>query len=73
MQYINYVFFLFLQDLKDTLAQELDFVNEGRNSEKCQSDLKHLEYVYVPTVHWNKTSTVSGGYISDFFRICVSI
>ena len=45
--------------MKGTLAQELDFVNEGRNSEKCQSDLKHLDYLYVPKVHWDKTSTVS--------------
>lgn len=46
-----------LQDLKGTLAQELDFVNEGTNSETCQEDLKHLGYVYVPKVHWDKTST----------------
>ncbi|KAL5021335.1 hypothetical protein ScPMuIL_000490 [Solemya velum] len=46
-----------LQDLKKTLAQELDFVNEGKNAERCQRDLKHLAYIYVPTVHWDKTST----------------
>ncbi|KAL4234953.1 putative aarF domain-containing protein kinase 5 [Mactra antiquata] len=46
-----------LQDMKGTLAQELDFINEGKNSERCQSDLKHLEYVYVPKVYWDKTST----------------
>ncbi|XP_052819370.1 uncharacterized aarF domain-containing protein kinase 5-like isoform X3 [Mya arenaria] len=46
-----------LQDMKGTLAQELDFVNEGKNSERCQSDLKHLDFVYVPKVHWDKTST----------------
>ncbi|XP_053401356.1 uncharacterized aarF domain-containing protein kinase 5-like isoform X3 [Mercenaria mercenaria] len=46
-----------LQDMKDTLAQELDFVNEGSNSERCQDDLKHLGYVYVPKVHWDRTST----------------
>lgn len=52
------MYFSFLQDLKDTLVQELDFVNEGKNSERCQSDLSHLKYVYVPKVHWDKTSTV---------------
>lgn len=52
------MYFSFLQDLKDTLVQELDFVNEGKNSERCQSDLSHLQYVYVPKVHWEKTSTV---------------
>ncbi|XP_061197796.1 uncharacterized aarF domain-containing protein kinase 5-like isoform X2 [Saccostrea echinata] len=61
-----------LQDLKDTLEQELDFVNEGKNSERCQSDLGHLKYVYVPKVHWDKTSTrvltaefIDGHKISD--------
>jgi hypothetical protein len=28
--------------MKETLAQELDFINEGENSERCQKDLKHL-------------------------------
>ncbi|KAH3770489.1 hypothetical protein DPMN_171776 [Dreissena polymorpha] len=46
-----------LQDMKGTLAQELDFINEGKNSERCQADLRHLDYVYVPKVHWDKTST----------------
>ncbi|XP_060564472.1 uncharacterized aarF domain-containing protein kinase 5-like isoform X2 [Ruditapes philippinarum] len=46
-----------LQDMKGTLGQELDFVNEGSNSERCQEDLKHLGYVYVPKVYWDKTST----------------
>lgn len=55
---ILYMYFSFLQDLKDTLAQELDFVNEGKNSERCQRDLSHLKYVYVPKVHWDMTSTV---------------
>ena len=45
--------------MKGTLAQELDFINEGKNSERCQNDLKHLGYVYVPKVLWNLTSTVS--------------
>lgn len=53
----KFAFAWVLQDLKDTLVQELDFVNEGKNSERCQSDLSHLQYVYVPKVHWEKTST----------------
>lgn len=53
----KFAFAWVLQDLKDTLVQELDFVNEGKNSERCQSDLSHLQYVYVPKVHWDKTST----------------
>ncbi|XP_006830843.1 PREDICTED: uncharacterized aarF domain-containing protein kinase 5 [Chrysochloris asiatica] len=45
-----------LQDLKGTLAQELDFENEGRNAERCARDLQHFHYVVVPRVHWDKTS-----------------
>nr|XP_032816131.1 uncharacterized aarF domain-containing protein kinase 5 isoform X3 [Petromyzon marinus] len=45
-----------LKDLKSTLAQELDFENEGRNSERCARELAHLEYVTVPKVYWNFTS-----------------
>ncbi|XP_047410364.1 uncharacterized aarF domain-containing protein kinase 5 isoform X4 [Sciurus carolinensis] len=45
-----------LQDLKGTLAQELDFENEGRNAERCAQELKHFRYVTVPRVHWDKCS-----------------
>ncbi|XP_050396054.1 uncharacterized aarF domain-containing protein kinase 5 isoform X1 [Patella vulgata] len=45
-----------LKDLKNTLAEELDFENEGKNGEMCGRDLKHLSYIYVPKVHWNKTT-----------------
>lgn len=65
-----------LQDMKGTLAQELDFVNEGKNSERCQKDLKHLGYVYVPKVHWDLTSTriltaeyIDGCKVSDIHGI----
>ncbi|CAC5395545.1 ADCK [Mytilus coruscus] len=45
-----------LQDMKITLAEELDFIHEGKNAERCQNDLKHLKYIYVPKVDWKKTS-----------------
>ncbi|XP_003802366.1 uncharacterized aarF domain-containing protein kinase 5 isoform X1 [Otolemur garnettii] len=45
-----------LQDLKDTLAQELDFKNEGHNSERCAQELGHFHYLVVPRVHWDKSS-----------------
>ncbi|XP_037658573.1 uncharacterized aarF domain-containing protein kinase 5 isoform X2 [Choloepus didactylus] len=47
-----------LQDLKGTLAQELDFENEGRNAERCARELTHFRYVVVPRVHWDKSSKV---------------
>ncbi|MED6265747.1 putative aarF domain-containing protein kinase 5 [Characodon lateralis] len=45
-----------LKDLKGTLAQELDFENEARNSERCAEELKHFHFVVVPKVFWEQTS-----------------
>ncbi|XP_039109976.1 uncharacterized aarF domain-containing protein kinase 5 isoform X2 [Hyaena hyaena] len=45
-----------LQDLKGTLAQELDFENEARNAERCARELQHFHYVVVPRVHWDTSS-----------------
>ncbi|XP_034372025.1 putative aarF domain-containing protein kinase 5 isoform X1 [Arvicanthis niloticus] len=45
-----------LQDLKGTLAQELDFENEGRNAERCAQELKHFHYVVIPRVYWDRSS-----------------
>ena len=50
---------------------ELDFENEGKNSERCQKDLKHLPYIYVPKVHWDKTSKVSN--TGAFTHACLEI
>ena len=47
-----------LEEIVDTLKQELDFVNEGRNAERCANDLKKFNYVYVPKIYWDYTSTV---------------
>jgi hypothetical protein len=54
--------------MKSTLAQELDFENEGRNGERCYRELKPLGYIHVPAIHWDKTSKVShpsGGLVSN--------
>ena len=45
-----------LDELKDTMSRELDFVEEGNNSEKCKKDLAHLKFIYVPDVLWSCTS-----------------
>ncbi|XP_071959202.1 uncharacterized aarF domain-containing protein kinase 5-like [Antedon mediterranea] len=45
-----------LKDMKSTLAEELDFENEGLNSEKCAYDLRELPYVYVPKIFWKLSS-----------------
>uniref|UniRef100_A0A0P4WLB2 ABC1 atypical kinase-like domain-containing protein n=1 Tax=Scylla olivacea TaxID=85551 RepID=A0A0P4WLB2_SCYOL len=45
-----------MKDLKGTLQQELDFLHEGENGERCAKDLSGLPYVYVPRVHWDLCS-----------------
>lgn len=55
----NYKFGWIIEDLRENLLQELDFVHEGKNLERCGRDLKHIEYVYVPEIHWDLTTTVS--------------
>lgn len=54
----NYDFDWILQELKVNLEQELNFIKEGQNAERCARDLKHLKYVYVPKIHWDLCSNV---------------
>ncbi|XP_059827618.1 uncharacterized aarF domain-containing protein kinase 5 isoform X2 [Hypanus sabinus] len=52
----KFAFSWVLQDLKGTLAQELDFENEGRNAERCARDLSHFKFIIIPKVYWEHTS-----------------
>ncbi|XP_064085063.1 uncharacterized aarF domain-containing protein kinase 5-like [Macrobrachium nipponense] len=45
-----------MKDLKGTLEQELDFLNEGRNGERCADELSKFKFVYVPKIHWDLSS-----------------
>lgn len=40
------------------LRQELDFVHEGKNAERCAKDLEKFDFIHVPDVHWDLTNTV---------------
>lgn len=53
----NYNFGWIIRDIRKNLEKELDFVNEGKNSEKCAKDLAKFSYVYVPRVRWDLTNT----------------
>ncbi|KAJ8966574.1 hypothetical protein NQ314_003469 [Rhamnusium bicolor] len=53
----NFNFAWILDNLASSLRQELDFVNEGLNSERCARDLQHLKYIYVPKVFWDYSSS----------------
>ena len=44
--------------MQETLKEELDFIHEGHNGERCAEELKHLPYVYVPEIHWDLTTKV---------------
>ncbi|XP_056631609.1 uncharacterized aarF domain-containing protein kinase 5 [Diorhabda sublineata] len=46
-----------IDDMEETLKQELDFINEGLNAERCARDLRHLSYIHVPKVFWDYTSS----------------
>lgn len=48
-----------LADLSSNLREELDFLNEGANAERCAEDLKKHKYVHIPKVYWDYSSSVS--------------
>uniref|UniRef100_A0AAG5D8F7 ABC1 atypical kinase-like domain-containing protein n=1 Tax=Anopheles atroparvus TaxID=41427 RepID=A0AAG5D8F7_ANOAO len=52
----NYNFGWIIDDLQGTLREELDFVHEGKNAERCAKDLEKCECIYVPKVLWNLTN-----------------
>ncbi|XP_052894359.1 uncharacterized aarF domain-containing protein kinase 5 isoform X1 [Anopheles moucheti] len=52
----NYNFGWIIDDLQGTLREELDFIHEGKNAERCSKDLERFDFVYVPKVLWNLTN-----------------
>ncbi|MCL4113687.1 UNVERIFIED_CONTAM: hypothetical protein GTU68_037671 [Idotea baltica] len=46
-----------LNDLRGTLEQELDFVNEGKNGELCAAQLRKFKFIHVPKIFWDLTTT----------------
>lgn len=54
----SYNFGWILRDVKKNLVQELNFINEGKNVERCAKDLKTLKFVHIPKVYWTHTKTV---------------
>nr|XP_017034338.1 uncharacterized aarF domain-containing protein kinase 5 [Drosophila kikkawai] len=72
----DYNFGWILNDLRKNLVQELNFVQEGHNAERCARDMKKFSYVHVPKVHWSHTKTrvltlewIDGCKISDLKTI----
>lgn len=59
-----------------TIREELDYTREGRNTERLKQILSDLEYVRVPTVYWDYTTTkvltlerINGIKITDIHRL----
>ncbi|KAI9576732.1 uncharacterized aarF domain-containing protein kinase 5 [Glossina fuscipes] len=52
----DYNFGWILRDVRNNLVQELNFVNEAKNAERCAKDLRILNFVYVPKVYWTHTT-----------------
>lgn len=69
--------FLFLYFFFSHGLQELDFLVEAKNSEKCLENFRKLsphiaEYVYAPKVHWNLSTSklltmefMDGAHVND--------
>ncbi|XP_055920396.1 uncharacterized aarF domain-containing protein kinase 5 [Eupeodes corollae] len=51
----DYNFGWIVRDAKKNLIQELNFIEEGKNSEKCAKDLQKFNFVHIPKVYWNHT------------------
>lgn len=53
----NYNFGWIIRDLRRSVELELDFVHEAENGERCASDLKSFDYVYIPKVYRELSGT----------------
>ncbi|EDW29456.1 GL22769 [Drosophila persimilis] len=53
----DYNFGWILRDVRKNLVQEMNFVQEGRNAERCAFDMKKFNFVHVPKVYWPYTKT----------------
>ncbi|KAL5076736.1 hypothetical protein RYX36_015720 [Vicia faba] len=66
-----------IDEIKESLPQELDFLTEAKNSERCLENFRKLSphianYVYAPKVYWNLSSSklltmeyIDGAYVND--------
>lgn len=50
------------------MEKELDFLNEASNAERCFKELKHLNYIYVPKIYYDKSTKVFISFIQSFFK-----
>lgn len=67
----NFKFAWIVEDLRDNMLQELDFIHEGQNLERCANDLKKLDYVYIPKINWNLSGLVTIIQLSKVDKVIV--
>ena len=44
------------EETKKNLPKELDFLHEGRNSEKMAELLKDVPFLKIPRIHWDMST-----------------
>ncbi|MEA2064980.1 MAG: AarF/ABC1/UbiB kinase family protein [Patescibacteria group bacterium] len=48
---------LMIREFKNAIRKELDFTNEAHNFEKFRINFKEIDYVRVPKIYWDITTT----------------
>uniref|UniRef100_A0A6G1SCL8 Putative aarF domain-containing protein kinase 1 n=1 Tax=Aceria tosichella TaxID=561515 RepID=A0A6G1SCL8_9ACAR len=68
----NFSFLWLAESTKKNIPQELDFRHEGRNADKTRRLLEHFDWLKIPKIHWEFSSSrillmdfVTGGMIND--------
>ncbi|MCA1592936.1 MAG: AarF/ABC1/UbiB kinase family protein [Acidobacteria bacterium] len=46
-----------LREFRETVAEEIDYVREGRNAERFRQNFRDWKPVYVPRIYWTHTTT----------------
>ncbi len=50
-----YDFHRFVNEFRDTILDELDFLKEGKNIERIGFNLRHFRHIFVPKVYWESS------------------
>ncbi|MDI6603548.1 MAG: 2-polyprenylphenol 6-hydroxylase [Thermoanaerobacteraceae bacterium] len=45
-----------VNELSDSLLNELDYTQEGNNADRFKENFKNVDYVYVPKIYWGYTT-----------------
>ncbi|XP_077395474.1 aarF domain-containing protein kinase 1 isoform X3 [Festucalex cinctus] len=68
----DFAFMWLVEEAKKNMPLELDFLNEGHNSEMISKKLSHLTFLKVPAIHWDLSTKrvltmefAEGGQVND--------